>query len=111
MDKCCFLFTDHIDLVAEALVIKDMDREKSLEVAEDIAEIFEEIEEWTVQKLEERIQIYMDERGLNPGQLLSFIREAVSGQRVTPPLYESLVVLGREKALERMKNAAALLKE
>jgi len=109
VEKCRFLFTDEIEMDAEALGIKGMDRKQSLRVAEDMAVRFGEMDEWTVQTLEENIQRYMDEKDLSPGQLLGFIREAVSGQRVTPPLYESLEVLGKEKAQERIRVAVALL--
>jgi len=33
----------------------------------------------------------------------------VTGQKVSPPLFESMEVIGKEKALERLERAAALL--
>jgi len=33
------------------------------------------------------------------------VRVAVTGRSVGPPLYESLVVLGRERTLERLRSA------
>jgi glutamyl-tRNA synthetase len=37
------------------------------------------------------------------------VRVATTGRSVGPPLYESLVVLGRERTLERLRNARARL--
>jgi glutamyl-tRNA synthetase len=37
------------------------------------------------------------------------VRVAVSGRSVGPPLYESLVVLGRERTLARLRDARAEL--
>ena len=35
------------------------------------------------------------------------VRVAVTGRAVGPPLYESLVVLGRERTLDRLRSARA----
>jgi glutamyl-tRNA synthetase len=37
------------------------------------------------------------------------VRIAVTGKRVTPPLFESLEVLGRDVTLARLKETLALL--
>jgi glutamyl-tRNA synthetase len=41
--------------------------------------------------------------------LLSFLREAISGQRVTPPLFECMQVLGKERTIQRLKEALTLI--
>jgi glutamyl/glutaminyl-tRNA synthetase len=35
---------------------------------------------------------------------------AITGQRVSPPLFETMQILGRDVVLARMKTAVALLK-
>ncbi len=42
---------------------------------------------------------------IKPGQMFQPIRVAVCGRKVAPPLFETLVVLGRETALHRMNRA------
>jgi glutamyl-tRNA synthetase len=37
------------------------------------------------------------------------VRVAVTGRAVGPPLYESIVVLGRERTLDRLKEARSRL--
>lgn len=49
------------------------------------------------------------ELGLNAGQMFQPIRVAVCGRIVAPPLFETLVVLGRETALKRIEQAIARL--
>jgi glutamyl-tRNA synthetase len=46
-----------------------------------------------------------DELGLKAGQLFGIVRWAVTGQKVTPPLFGSLAVLGRECVLARLDVA------
>jgi glutamyl-tRNA synthetase len=36
---------------------------------------------------------------------------AVTGQRVSPPLFESMEIIGRPKTLERIQNAVMILKK
>jgi glutamyl-tRNA synthetase len=37
------------------------------------------------------------------------MRVAVTGQKVSPPLFESMEIIGREKVLQRLQNAIRVL--
>ena len=50
-----------------------------------------------------------EELGLKVGQLFGSLRVAVTGQQVSPPLFESMEVIGREESLRRIKLAAKSL--
>jgi len=52
-----------------------------------------------------------EELGLKAGQLFGILRVAVTGQRVSPPLIESMAIIGRDKILERLREAVAILEE
>lgn len=47
---------------------------------------------------------------LKPGQLFSPLRMAVTGQKVSPPLFETMELLGRELVLARIAAAAQQLR-
>ena len=47
--------------------------------------------------------------GLKLGKAQAPVRVAVTGRTVGPPLFESLVVLGRERTLDRLRAAHAHL--
>jgi glutamyl-tRNA synthetase len=47
--------------------------------------------------------------GLKPGQFFGILRVAVTGRKVSPPLLESMEVIGKEKVLERLQNAIQML--
>ena len=49
------------------------------------------------------------ELGLKVGQLFGILRVAMSGKAVAPPLFGSLVALGREETLARIARADELL--
>lgn len=47
--------------------------------------------------------------GIKPGQMFQPVRVAVCGRKNAPPLFETLEVLGRKKALERIEQAKAAI--
>ena len=49
------------------------------------------------------------ELGLKAGQLFGIVRWAVTGQKVAPPLFGSLAIMGREQVLARLDAAEAAL--
>jgi len=61
--------------------------------------------EWSVPVLEETLFPFGEARGIAKGKAQAPIRVAVTGRSVGPPLLESLLVLGRERALSRLRAA------
>jgi glutamyl-tRNA synthetase len=55
------------------------------------------------------MRAFVESSGLNATQVFGILRVAVTGQKVSPPLFESMEIIGREKVLERLKNAVGLL--
>jgi glutamyl-tRNA synthetase len=46
---------------------------------------------------------------ISAGQLFGIMRVAITGQTVSPPLMESMDVIGKSKVIERMQNAIHIL--
>ena len=65
--------------------------------------------EFTPEALEAPLRDLAEELGLKPGQLFGILRMAVTGQAVSPPLFETMVVLGRAATLERVQLAVQRL--
>lgn len=65
--------------------------------------------DWTHEALEAALRELASTLGVKAGDLFSLVRVAVTGKRVTPPLFESMAVLGRERCLTRLEGAAAKL--
>jgi len=61
--------------------------------------------EFNHQALDQALRGAAKEMGLKPGQMFQPIRVAVTGRTASPPLFETLEVLGRETALERVHQA------
>jgi glutamyl-tRNA synthetase len=52
-----------------------------------------------------------EELGLTPGQLFGMLRSAVTGQKVSPPLFESMAIIGKDKVLKRLEKAILALEK
>ena len=60
-------------------------------------------------ELEPPLRALAEERGWKAGDLFMTIRVAVTGRTATPPLFDTLVALGRDRALARLDRALAVL--
>jgi glutamyl-tRNA synthetase len=60
--------------------------------------------------LEEALSPLPEALGVKPGKLYQPIRVAITGTTVSPGIFESLAVLGRERALERIDSAVRRLR-
>lgn len=64
--------------------------------------------EWTAPAIEQALKgALVDGLGLKPRKAFAPVRVAVTGRTVSPPLYESMELLGRERSLRRLRAAGA----
>ena len=71
------------------------------------AAALEQVEPWQAEPLETTLKQVTESLGLKPRQAFQPIRVAVTGSKISPGLYESLELLGRDVSLARLKAAAA----
>jgi glutamyl-tRNA synthetase len=64
------------------------------------------VEPWTADAIEAALKKLCDELGEKPRTVYLPIRAAVTGSRVSPGLYESLELLGKETSLARLRAGA-----
>ena len=64
---------------------------------------------WEADELEPPLRALAESRGWKAGDLFMAIRVAVTGRTATPPLFDTLVALGRDRTLERLDRAIATL--
>lgn len=61
--------------------------------------------DWTLEAIEEALRAVATQRDTGFGKVAQPIRVAVTGTTVSPPLFESLELLGRDRSLERIDAA------
>jgi glutamyl-tRNA synthetase len=65
--------------------------------------------DWRVKKITQALQEICQTHGWSKGQFFMALRVAVTGKTVTPPLFESLEILGKSETLKRIEKALSLL--
>jgi glutamyl-tRNA synthetase len=78
------------------------------EILRAAAEALEQVEPWTAEQIESALKQLCEQLGVKPRQAFPPVRVAVTGSKVSPGLYESLELLGREESLARINRAAAV---
>jgi glutamyl-tRNA synthetase len=68
------------------------------------ADVLEQVEPFTADRIEEALRAYAEKLGLSPRKAFQPIRVAVTGSKVSPGLFESLEVLGRDESLARIRS-------
>lgn len=67
------------------------------------------LEDWTHQRLEGVLRQLQEQHDYKKSQFFMMIRIAATGREFTPPLFETLAVLGKQLTLERLAAAKDLL--
>lgn len=97
-------------LGAEAATILDAAVEALSGLPTDEGDMFGHGRGWTAQNIEEALRAGVVQGcGVKPKVAFGPIRTAISGQRVSPPLFESMDILGRHSSLRRLRNLRASL--
>jgi glutamyl-tRNA synthetase len=65
------------------------------------------LDDWTAPSIDAALRALADELGLKPRQAFAPIRLAVTGSKISPGLFESIELLGRERTLQRLAAAAS----
>jgi glutamyl-tRNA synthetase len=70
-------------------------------------ETIAEAEPFDAETLEDRLKPLVDELGVKARDLYQPIRVAISGSTISPGIFESVAVLGRDETLARIDRALA----
>jgi glutamyl-tRNA synthetase len=66
--------------------------------------------EWAAEPIEAALRATTEELGERAGSLFMLCRVAVTGRAVTPPLFETMELVGRERSLARLRSAEQTLR-
>jgi len=113
LDDCLafasFFFKENVEPNPEDLIAKGLDAKQSAEIAYKTYEILAALPDLSHQTAEPPMRAYVESSGLNINQVFGLLRVAVTGQKVSPPLFESMEIIGKTKCLERVQKAIELL--
>jgi glutamyl-tRNA synthetase len=106
-----FFFKEEVSVPAEMLVGKGMTASASLDAMRKALAIVESSAQFSAAAIEEPLRALAGQLSLKAGQLFGILRNAVTGQEVSPPLFESMEIVGREKVAARLQAAISRLEK
>jgi len=109
VDMAGFFFQPDVHPEPSELIGKKMSAQESAHAAERAHEVIQALSESEFEQLEHALRDLADELGIKAGQLFGILRVAVTGQKVSPPLIESMVIIGKKIVLGRIERAAEIL--
>ncbi len=106
-----FLWVDALTVDPAMLVPKRWDPATTVEGLRAAREVLaaHDAVTWEADELEPPLRTLAESRGWKAGDLFMPVRVAVTGRTATPPLFDTLVAIGRERVLARLDAAADLL--
>jgi nondiscriminating glutamyl-tRNA synthetase len=112
-DLVGFLFVEDVRVDIGVLVPKRWDVATTLEGLRTARRTIAEVGavSFEADELEPALRGVAEDQGWKAGDLFMAIRVAVTGRTATPPLFDTLVALGRDRSLARLDRAIELLEE
>ena len=102
-------FTDDFEREAAAKEKFWKDAAKIKDLLEKTADALAELTDWSHDPCDHATRAVAEAGGVKAGVLINAVRVAIVGQAVAPPLFDTMVALGQERVVRRLRDAAAEL--
>ncbi len=102
-------FVEELSYDPALLIPKGLDRETTRRGLQAVLSRVAALPDFEAPTLEAALRELAEELGVKAGTLFMVVRVAVTGRTVTPPLFESMAILGRDRVLRRLDKALNLL--
>jgi glutamyl-tRNA synthetase len=106
-----FVFEESFDLDPVLLVGKKMDARASLDALRRTRQIISQANPFAPDNLEQPLRDLASDLGIKAGSLFGILRGAVTGQQVSPPLFETMAIMGQKRTCQQIDRGIAVLQE
>jgi len=90
-------------------LLKKADSEVVADELNKTQESLDSLKDWSIESIEKTIRDLQENSGWKRGQYFMMLRLAMTGRKVSPPLFETIHVLGKETARDRLAKAHQLV--
>lgn len=87
------------------------DNSELIHILEQFIYSYENLSNWSIQELDYIGHRLLNESGWSPKELFMTIRVAISGRTATPPLFDTMAVLGKAETITRLKIALKMIRK
>jgi glutamyl-tRNA synthetase len=105
VDMAAFFFQPNVEPDAHELVGNKLTASESANAVSKALDLIQHLETIEPQETEAALRKLADELALSAGQFFGILRVAITGQRVSPPLIESMAVIGKDLVVQRLEHA------
>lgn len=108
-DMVSFLYKEAIDREIDSMLQKGIDASKAKEMLSVGRGALQNLPDFSHSAIDAALRPLAEKFGVKPGPLFMVYRIAALGKKITPPLFESLEILGKDRALKRFSETEQLL--
>ncbi len=106
VDNNVFFFNGALDYVGLEIIPKGKTPQEISTMLTGLVEKLDDLYEWEHERLKAVTEVYKDEIGWKPKDIFMTLRLAVTGRKDSPPLFETMGVIGREMVRFRLRDCA-----
>ena len=104
-----YYLLDYVDIDPKAK--EKYINEKTIPILKEVTEKLSALEEFTQDKIEKIFMDIVNEKGLKLGQVAQPVRVVITGSTVSPGIYEVLEIVGKEKAIKRLRSVYGFISD
>jgi glutamyl-tRNA synthetase len=105
-----FFFDEHFKIQEkQALIPKKLTKEDALKILDMSIEYLKDLKSFQIPEIEKSLREMVTTLEMKIGQVFMTIRIAITGTRVSPGLFETIFVLGRDRVISRLSGAREIL--
>ncbi|MBT7074921.1 MAG: glutamate--tRNA ligase [Anaerolineae bacterium] len=104
-----FFFKDEVFPEAETLIGKKMDAESALALAREIEILVANLPDFSMDTANQPFRDLAKKMDTKVGNVFGFLRDSLTAQKVSPPIFETMEIIGREKVMARIERGVELL--
>jgi glutamyl-tRNA synthetase len=104
-----FFFVEKLDY-DQATLIGKLEKTQAVAILEKSVEVLKALSDWRTEPMEVAVRPLAEAMAMKAGPFFGVLRVAVTGRTASPPLFQTMEVLGKEKCMERLATALGKLK-
>jgi len=109
VSMAAFFFKEDVNYSYEEMIPKGLSPDQVKQILKASHHILSNLPELKVELAEPPMRSFVESSGFTASQVFGILRVAVTGQKISPPLFESMEIIGMEKVLKRIEKAIHLI--
>jgi glutamyl-tRNA synthetase len=100
-----YFFVEDVEYPLELMIKGGISKERARDLLGACASRLETVDTFDVAGLEAPLRALAEEMSVKPGDMFGLLRVAVTGRIASPPLFETMAVVGKNRCLKRIQSA------